>query len=165
MTQGSGRALPVCYWLQYADHEMAPLRRSRRGSITPVRDWLLYADHRMAPICRSVTPAEAEHGYWGQTPISLRRLAPHPAGEPMARRIWALTPKTTTNAARLLFAYFLLAKQEKVSRPPGRDPACRALSGAQPDIQRLPWQNPVCPCKTRQCQIQHKASASRQRFL
>jgi hypothetical protein len=25
---------------------------------------------------------------------------------------------------RLLFAYFLLAKQEKVSRPPGRDPAC-----------------------------------------
>ena len=27
-------------------------------------------------------------------------------------------------SARLLFAYFLLAKQEKVSRPPGRDPAC-----------------------------------------
>ena len=25
---------------------------------------------------------------------------------------------------RLLFAYFLLAKQEKVSRPPGRNPAC-----------------------------------------
>jgi hypothetical protein len=56
MTQGSGRASPVCYWLQYADHEMAPLRRSRRGSITPVMDWLLYADHRMDPICRSVTP-------------------------------------------------------------------------------------------------------------
>ena len=29
-------------------------------------------------------------------------------------------------SARLLFAYFLLAKQEKVSRPPGRDPACQA---------------------------------------
>jgi hypothetical protein len=29
-------------------------------------------------------------------------------------------------SARLLFAYFLLAKQEKVSRPPGRDPACRS---------------------------------------
>ena len=28
-----------------------------------------------------------------------------------------------TNPARLLFAYFLLAKQEKVSRPPGRVPA------------------------------------------
>ena len=27
-----------------------------------------------------------------------------------------------TNPARLLFAYFLLAKQEKVSRPSGRDP-------------------------------------------
>ena len=29
-----------------------------------------------------------------------------------------------TNPARLLFAYFLLAKQEKVSRPSGRDPTC-----------------------------------------
>ncbi len=29
---------------------------------------------------------------------------------------------------RLLFAYFLLAKQEKVSRPPGRDPACHAVT-------------------------------------
>ena len=28
-------------------------------------------------------------------------------------------------SGRLLFAYFLLATQEKVSRPPGRDPACR----------------------------------------
>ncbi len=28
-------------------------------------------------------------------------------------------------SGRLLFAYFLLAKQEKVSRPPGRDPASR----------------------------------------
>jgi hypothetical protein len=30
--------------------------------------------------------------------------------------------------ARLLFAYFLLAKQEKVSRLPGRHPACPASS-------------------------------------
>ena len=30
----------------------------------------------------------------------------------------------TQTSGRLLFAYFLLAKQEKVSRPPGRDPAC-----------------------------------------
>ncbi|MHB1200126.1 MAG: SDR family NAD(P)-dependent oxidoreductase [Polaromonas sp.] len=33
-------------------------------------------------------------GFWGQTPISRRCLAPHPRGEPEARRIWALTPKT-----------------------------------------------------------------------
>ena len=33
-------------------------------------------------------------GYWGQTPISLRHFVPHPTGEPKARRIWALTPKT-----------------------------------------------------------------------
>jgi hypothetical protein len=31
-------------------------------------------------------------------------------------------------SARLLFAYFLLAKQEKVSRPPGRDPAYQRAS-------------------------------------
>ena len=41
-------------------------------------------------------------GYWGQTPIwqnpksTLRRFASPPAGEPKARRIWALTPKTET---------------------------------------------------------------------
>ena len=29
----------------------------------------------------------------------------------------------TQTSGRLLFAYFLLAKQEKVKRPPGRDPA------------------------------------------
>ncbi len=33
-------------------------------------------------------------GYWGQTPISQRCEAPPPEGEPKARRIWALTPKT-----------------------------------------------------------------------
>ena len=33
-------------------------------------------------------------GYWGQTPILLRRKAPYPAGQPKAGRIWALTPKT-----------------------------------------------------------------------
>src|ERR1035437_1130984 len=33
-------------------------------------------------------------GYWGQTPISLRRKAPYPAGQPKVGRIWALTPKT-----------------------------------------------------------------------
>ncbi len=71
-------------------------------------------------------------GYWGQTPISLRHIVPHPTGEPKARRIWALTPKTRSSArnreaaltsARLSFGYVSLAKQRKVPRPPGRDPA------------------------------------------
>ena len=35
----------------------------------------------------------------------------------------ARNPKGT-DVARLFFAYFFLAKQKKVSRPPGRDPAC-----------------------------------------
>ena len=52
-----------------------------------------------------------------------------------AQRVLRHTPRTSTagcpvaqrrgrrQQGRLLFAYFLLAKQEKVSRPPGRDPA------------------------------------------
>ena len=35
----------------------------------------------------------------------------------------ARNPKGT-DVARLFFGYFLLAKQKKVTRPPGRDPAC-----------------------------------------
>ena len=57
MTQGSGYRRTPCQWLQYADHEMDPLRRSHRGSITPVTNWILYADHGMDPIWRSVTHA------------------------------------------------------------------------------------------------------------
>ncbi len=60
-------------------------------------------------------PSTAGLSYWGQTPISLRCIAPHPQGEPKARRIWALTPKTRRQRGRLFFAYFLLAKQKKVS--------------------------------------------------
>jgi hypothetical protein len=49
---------------------------------------------------------------------SLRQTPPNvsSAGNPAGAR----------STARLLFAYFLLAKQEKVSRPPGRDPASHA---------------------------------------
>src|SRR5579863_2860939 len=47
--------VPCLKWLLYADPRLAPLWRSRPGSITPIRHWLLYADHRLAPICRSVT--------------------------------------------------------------------------------------------------------------
>ena len=53
--------------------------------------------------------------YWGQTPISLRCFAPYPQGEPKARRIGALTPKTPRQSGRLFFAYFFLATQKKVS--------------------------------------------------
>lgn len=59
---------PPSEWLQYADQPLAPLWRSRRGSITPIVRWLLYADHTLAPICRSVTATS-----WP----SLRSLPPH----------------------------------------------------------------------------------------
>ena len=37
---------------------------------------------------------------------------------------------------RLFFAYFLLATQKKVSRPPGRDPACHASEAGQKEIKQ-----------------------------
>src|ERR1035437_4831625 len=77
----------------------------------------------------------APFGYWGQTPISLRRIAPHPAGEPKARRIWALTPKTKGRGVRvgpkmkrIQTQQSLQTLQRKVS----------ASSGAQPDTSHNP---------------------------
>src|SRR5450830_1715245 len=67
----------------------------------------------------------------GRALFERSEFRPTPTAASSARnRVAALT------AARLLFAYFLLAKQEKVSHPPGRDPASHAQSGAHPD-QRL----------------------------
>ncbi len=45
-------------WLLYADHRLAPICRSRSGSLTPIIRWTHYADHTLAPICRSVTLGE-----------------------------------------------------------------------------------------------------------
>ena len=49
---------------------------------------------------------------------SLRTIPPHASS--------ARDPAGARSLARLSFAYFSLAKQRKVSRPPGRDPACHA---------------------------------------
>jgi hypothetical protein len=45
-------------WLHYGDPALAPICRSRVGSITAIINWLQYADLKVAPICRSVTPLE-----------------------------------------------------------------------------------------------------------
>ena len=43
----------------------------------------------------------------------------------------ARDPAGARSLARLSFAYFSLAKQRKVSRPPGRNPACHATQPTQ----------------------------------
>ena len=70
------------------------------------------------------------------------------AGDCLSEASSSQPPQTASSArnrvaalpsARLLFAHFLLAKQEKVSRPPGRDPAClrhTASHAFQPTPQR-----------------------------
>ncbi|WP_382321291.1 hypothetical protein ACFJI0_16870 [Hydrogenophaga sp. UC242_53] len=40
-------------------------------------------------------------------------------------------PEGARTSARLFFAYFLLAKQKKVRRLPGRDPACHERKNAE----------------------------------
>ena len=77
MTQGSGYRRTPCQWLHYADHEMDPLRRSHRGSITPVTNWILYADHGMDPIWRSVTKRQKLMPLWQRRPeLWLHSYAP-----------------------------------------------------------------------------------------
>jgi hypothetical protein len=51
---------------------------------------------------------------------SLRTTPPHASS--------ARDPAGARSLARLSFAYFSLAKQRKVSRPPGRTPACHATT-------------------------------------
>ena len=70
-------------------------------------------------------PAEEHSKKWIRASdcLSRRRVRarPHFLRAPQVARSEAEGPGPS---GRLLFAYFLLAKQEKVSRPPGRDPAC-----------------------------------------
>ena len=89
------------------------------------------------------------------------RTTPPPASS-------ARNPEGARPVARLSFAYFSLAKQRKVSRLPGRDPACHAiqrykpLEGARPvarlffgyfllakqkKVTRPPCRNPGLPRK------------------
>ena len=104
---------------------------------------------------------------WCKAPAAAPVPAPHPCGCAEQRREarikrdaclspqgeFAARPRFASSAGcpgaahrgrrhqgRLLFAYFLLAKQEKVSRPPGRDPACHA---SKPLKQRTAKSPPV----------------------
>ncbi len=52
--------MPIPGWRHYGDPRVAPLRRSRPGSITPIRNWRLYADPGLAPIRRSLTTAKED---------------------------------------------------------------------------------------------------------
>ena len=54
---------------------------------------------------------------------SLRTTPPHASS--------ARDPAGARPVARLFFGYFLLAKQKKVTRPPGRTPACHATQPTQ----------------------------------
>jgi hypothetical protein len=38
----------IAGWLDYADHQLASLRRSGGGTITAIIRWLVYGDHGMA---------------------------------------------------------------------------------------------------------------------
>jgi len=71
--------------------------------------------------CRVAGLSSAAAGGSGRALSERSEFSPTLPGASSARY-----PAAALTSARLLFAYFLLAKQEKVSRPPGRDPACHA---------------------------------------
>ncbi|MDP9992931.1 hypothetical protein J2W28_003129 [Variovorax boronicumulans] len=97
-----------------------------------------------ARACPPVGPSEAMARSVPK-PLWLRRGAQRFAdqGSPLSERSeFGETPRTASTAGcpvaqrrgrrqrgRLFFAYFLLAKQKKVSRPPGRDPASAPRQG------------------------------------
>ncbi len=75
------------------------------------------------------------------------------------RRLPAAKRRDADSRGRLFFAYFLLAKQKKVSRPPGRDPApklktiqapnqctLKSLSGS---VHTAPGRNPAFTASAR----------------
>ncbi len=83
----------------------------RRGSPNPLP---------FAPFCPCRgAQRQADKGCACLSEASLRR--PRLARAPQVARSEA---EGHGRQGRLFFAYFLLAKQKKVSRPPGRDPAC-----------------------------------------
>ncbi len=80
---------------------LSPASTAGKSSILNIRKPLQRMRCGLSPAVmrRRVAQRRADQGrrclgYWGQTPISLRHFVPHPEGEPKARRIWALTPKT-----------------------------------------------------------------------
>ena len=99
----------------------------------------------LAPTAGSSPAAERSEGVFFPHPFCMRRGAQLGADQGRAclsrRRVCAhptqteqrSVPAGPTNPARLFFAYFLLAKQKKVS----------ALSGAYPDTQRPPGRDPA----------------------
>lgn len=65
-----------CQWILYADPQVAPICRSRTGSITAIMDWILYADLRVDPICRSLTPGVGHSDRGGHRRQGIRQQRP-----------------------------------------------------------------------------------------
>jgi hypothetical protein len=84
--------------------------------------------------CRAAQRWADQGGRMFEAQPSLRPTPPNAssAGNPAGAR----------SLARLLFAYFLLAKQEKVSRLPGRNPACHATKKYKKEKPTIP--QPAC---------------------
>ena len=130
-------------------------RRSQQGvnTQTAIRVFAALDPKNAAPCARCLRAqqrAERSNGprgglaVWLPHPLCMRRGAQRPADQGSrlsersaaqrgrARPRWTRAPQVARSEAqgrrqwgRLFFAYFLLAKQKKVSRPPGRTPGSR----------------------------------------
>ena len=101
------------------------------------------------PACK-VSASERARGLLTRSPLGRaeqRRVGRTRAGACLSEASLRTTPHSPSSArypagarhtARLSFVYFSLAKQRKVRRPPGRDPACHEHQSPRP-----PGQNPA----------------------
>ncbi len=110
-------------------HPMRALR-SRRAAVVGAVSWEARCLRQQASPLREVGShrhsGRAEQRSGGRiragaclSVASLRTTPPHASS--------ARDPAGARPVARLFFGYFLLAKQKKVTRPPGRTPACHVV--------------------------------------
>ena len=104
-----------------ADRGCAGGRRAgRRSAAAPVAAHDVRASERARSCSGPFGRAEQRSGarIRAGACLSEASLRPTPSGASSARQ-----PEGPRSTARLFFGYFLLAKQKKVARPPGRNPA------------------------------------------
>ncbi len=88
-------------------------------------------------LCRVAGLSSAAAGGSGRALFERSEFSPTPPDASSARY-----PAGALTSARLLFAYFLLAKQEKVSALPGAHPGRATPARAIPDARPLPGAHP-----------------------
>src|SRR5579871_6210241 len=161
-------------WYQNADPTLAPLWRSRRGSITPIRHWLQYADHPVAPLRRSVTPGNRRR----YLPINAGSNRPcrsrgiDSSSDPsevstvfeLVPLRWLATPASASSARCTSISALSIRSANAFFKSPSKPPDSSTVLGSRPakSSSKSSLENPSvfffaipAPCPPGQCMAQH----------